>query len=122
MKTNFIHHFYHEKPTQGFGWGEENLTYSRAYQYDTVHSVTQHLVPSFLLDKSTLLERLLNPPAVLMSRKELEEGGEQEEGGKKKGRKEERMEEGRGDEERNEGRRNVKRNNRKEQREERKKG
>ena len=30
---------------------EENmdLTYSSAYQYDTVHSVTQHLVRSFLL-------------------------------------------------------------------------
>ena len=40
---------------------EENmdLTYSSAYQYYTVHSVTQHLVLSFLLNISTLLERLL---------------------------------------------------------------
>lgn len=39
---------------------EENmdLTYSSAYQYYTVHSVTQHLVRSFLLIRWTLLERL----------------------------------------------------------------
>ena len=37
---------------------ETDLTYSRAYQYNTVHSVTQHLVLSLLLIKWTLLERL----------------------------------------------------------------
>lgn len=63
IKTHFIHHLTMETNTGILKKKkhEENmdLTYSSAYQYYTVHSVTQHLVLSFLLNKSTLLERLL---------------------------------------------------------------